>query len=213
MAVDLIARALAKAAASGGSAVVPWITPQTGEYLPLFESTLSAQSVQVAANRIWLAPVMLKRDVTLSKLVARLNTNGTTNAKLAIYNANQTTRRPTTLRGGTTNIDATSGGNLEQSISGGNITLTAGVLYFAGIHTGDATQAWQAIANSDPFFQLLKPMKVLADIVNSTGDMGAAFSYTQTFASGLPDLTAASPTSETRSFGVANMPAVWGLVA
>lgn len=185
--------------------------PASGEYWPLFES-LSGGIPLDGLQRLFLVPIMLPRAVAFSKLAARLSVVGGagSSARLGIYNADQSTKRATTLLAGTDTIDATSGvGPKEADASG---TMLANTLYFGALFTSDATQRWSALSNGDPSFRRLVPATSLADIVQTDGNFALSYTHASSYASGLPtDMTGLGVLE--RSSGVVRLPALWALVA
>lgn len=176
--------------ASGGTSA-PAIT--SGNWFQPLQGTVVASSGTCAVDTIYLIPFYLPAAVTISALAANLATAiPVSNVQLAIY-ATTAAGKPTgNVLAATGSIASTATGFINGALSGGNVTLPAGLYYFAA-NTSIVGIVFQSIANAFAYCGNLIGDATLSNLASSSTVTTIQYSVAQTFGT-WPDLTAVTPT-------------------
>lgn len=177
---------------SGGTALhqFGW-APAVGTYISAWLNASNLTTQTTAAGRLDLIPFQPDRNITVDGLAVEVTTGSAgTNAKVAIY-ASDAAGAPTTLIVGSADLDCATTGLKVLSVT--STALTAGTLYWIGVHSSGA-QVLRAIPSAS-----LQPLGVPATIGGSVYTIRRA---TATYASGLPS----TAPSTTLSIGNASAP-------
>ena len=106
----------------------------TGRYYPLSVPFAPAAGSAVTANTVYFDLFMLPHDLTASELVCAVTSAAGTNAYMAIYATNASTKKPTgtPIASIASAVSSASTGAKNAALSS-NVALTAGTLYAAAI--------------------------------------------------------------------------------
>lgn len=124
-----------------------WPVPVSTHWFHVENGHYFSNSSAVVADTIYYSPVFVPRTVTISDLgTDHRGTVGVGNMKIAIYANNASTNRPTgTPVAETGNISTNTGGFISGDITGANVTLTGGTLYWMAIWSSISGPAFCAM--------------------------------------------------------------------
>lgn len=114
-------------------------------------------SVTIAsANRIYMFPFVANQSFTLAQLGAYVSTLAAGNCQLAVYASDATTKKPTGSElGKTASISIGAAGGISAALSGGNISIVSGTMYYLAINCDINNGIFAAIGAIPIFSQLI----------------------------------------------------------
>jgi hypothetical protein len=166
-----------------GYAVGNWIAP--------FEGGVSTTGSALTANTIALYPFIVRRNVTVDNLGARVATvAASSNVQLAIYASDSNNKATGNALAATGNLSGATATNVNGSVTA--FTLQAGVIYWMAVNSNGAPAMYgPATTNTYPNYILGGP--ALMDALGATTFTLTLRTVAQTFGT-WPDLTAVTPT-------------------
>lgn len=162
------------------------------------ELALAAGLAMNAANTLRLTPALIHRSVTISELGAVVTTGEAgRNIQLGVYASSATTALPTTLIGRTGSMTTDATGNKTSAITGGNVALPVGLVWW-GINTDGTAVACTVGTSGGLTGAIAIGSTTLGNVIGNAVTL-TALTTAMTFNTWTADITANSFTEITNS--------------
>lgn len=120
-----------------------------GRWYNPFPFLATTTGVGFLQNNIFLTPFVLEKPITVSDLGCRINVNAAGNVQLAIYAHNAATGAPTgNALASTGNISTAVAGGVSADITGADVALSAGVVYWMASNVDNSTVTLQCVSGA-----------------------------------------------------------------
>lgn len=178
-------------------------------YLMTLKSGEIGAGQALSVDFIYYVPFFHERSVTLSDLGARVTTGAASGEiKLAIYAHDTSTGLPTGAPlAETAGIAATAAGAVSADITGANVTLDGGYLYWAAFRSNNSTIALQsALADAVVDWTRFVGNGTLSTLTSNATNVAPIISSAETYANAWPNAASetitVSGTSQGRSYAL-----------
>ena len=166
--------------ASGGggfSAEIPWVVPASTEYIAAAPVGVTATTLAMTANRMYLMPFIPAFDFSCSALGVSVTTSVSSSlARVCVYGSGANGRPTGSALASTVDLNCASTGTKEDTTH--PYAFTAGTQYWIGVHSS-STQTLRAYTAATAWSLLVVPTTTAAVV---------GFYQSSTFASGAPSI-------------------------